>query len=498
TARGLTRAAAYGLNDAIFVKHAWQRWGYDYRLPEIYPPAASEFQWMNGSQHATDLPGIQAIRKAAADAGILFCPHDNYIDFYPDAEGFSYDNIVFNRHGAPVKHWYNVARRAQSYRWLPHAFHAHLRANVERMRTGFSPDSLFLDVFTAVTPFDYYDRAGNFYPHTRTAKEWGDAFNNARRLLKPTAPMVSEAGLDALVGSLDGAQSDHFPAQRWDMKFTDAERTPWHDMATHGRFVLFAGGLANRYGALRWDYITQPGHGYDSDDYLSNTVIGGRNPMSDGPFSRSAVMTYWLLHDVCASLARATFETHAFGSNVHQQHTTFSNGGKVWTNRGKADWEITVDGRGTPVPGGKKVGLPEYGFYAETPESRAGVVYLSGRRAAFSISKGIFFADARPASNPASGVNPLTDFGPLATNGAFRLFHDNARTWRLIPLPDGGPFHAELRLKALNAGRRKIKAVEILSERGEKPAGSVPRWKQTGDVLTLDADGKAFGYRIVF
>ncbi|MBI2301849.1 MAG: hypothetical protein HYU66_23340, partial [Armatimonadetes bacterium] len=37
-ARGLRQDTAYGLDDAIFIRHGWQRWGYDYRLPDIYPP----------------------------------------------------------------------------------------------------------------------------------------------------------------------------------------------------------------------------------------------------------------------------------------------------------------------------------------------------------------------------------------------------------------------------------------------------------------------------
>ncbi len=38
SARALERAAQYGLTDALVVWHSWQRWGYDYRLPDIYPP----------------------------------------------------------------------------------------------------------------------------------------------------------------------------------------------------------------------------------------------------------------------------------------------------------------------------------------------------------------------------------------------------------------------------------------------------------------------------
>ncbi len=91
---GLTNAGKYGLNDSIFVKHVWQRWGYDYRLPEIYPPLGNNDDFM-------------AMRQAAKDAGIIFAPHDNYIDFYPDAAGYSYDHIVFNEDGTPKKAWYN-------------------------------------------------------------------------------------------------------------------------------------------------------------------------------------------------------------------------------------------------------------------------------------------------------------------------------------------------------------------------------------------------------
>ena len=36
---GLQRAFRYGLGDSMVIYHDWQRWGYDYRLPDIYPPS---------------------------------------------------------------------------------------------------------------------------------------------------------------------------------------------------------------------------------------------------------------------------------------------------------------------------------------------------------------------------------------------------------------------------------------------------------------------------
>lgn len=96
-AQDLDMAARYGVTDAVFVKHDWQRWGYDYRLPDIYPPAG-------------DFGAFRAMADACVRHGILFAPHDNYIDFYPDATGYSYDHILFNEDGTPQKAWFNAGR----------------------------------------------------------------------------------------------------------------------------------------------------------------------------------------------------------------------------------------------------------------------------------------------------------------------------------------------------------------------------------------------------
>ncbi|OGV76156.1 MAG: hypothetical protein A3K19_16020 [Lentisphaerae bacterium RIFOXYB12_FULL_65_16] len=373
-AEGIDRVAAYGVTHAIFVKHSWQRWGYDYRLPEVYPPSG-------GLEKFATMP------DACRRHGILFAPHDNYIDYYPDAADYSYDLIVFNEDGTPQRAWYNPGPDAQSYRWLPHAFMPWLEANMKLMRDGFRPTGLFIDVFSAHGTMDYYDRAGKFYTKERTAKEWGRAFDVARDIFGGPAVMISEAGHDALIGSLDGGQADHFDAEQWGVKCKAANRTPWHDMGTHGTFVLLAGGLGSRYSDK------DAAHGYGSDDYLSNTVIGGRNPMCDGPFSRRTVSTYWLLHDVCNTLARADLETHTFvDDSVFRQHTTFADGSRVWTNRGKDAWQ--VDG----------CTLPEYGFLVRTPQVSAAVCAIDGQRAAFARAEGMLFVDARPPATQGSNT----------------------------------------------------------------------------------------------
>jgi hypothetical protein len=404
-AKDLKLAAKYGLNHSIFVKHVWQRWGYDYRLPDIYPPRGG-------------LDKFLEMRDACRDAGILFAPHDNYIDFYPDADAYSYDDIIFNRDGSPQRAWFNKGRKAQSYRWLPHAFMPWLDRNMRLLHNGAHPTGLFIDVFSAMPPVDYYDREGRFYTRNRTAKEWAAAFDRARDILGGDYPMLSEAGTDALVGSLDGGEADHYSADRWGANGVAAERTPWHDMGTHGSFVLLAGGLGHRYGNK------DPKHTYGTDDYLTNTVMGGRNPMCDGPFSRRAVMTYWLLHDLCDDLARASFETHRFGASVHQQHTTFGDGSSAWVNRGEAAWDV------------KGYRLPEYGFYAKSPKAEAGIVEIDGQRAAFAKTGEVLFVDARPPfrSGLIRPVSTKVLEGKYLGDGKFRVRVE----WKAMePLEEG-------------------------------------------------------------
>jgi len=415
-AKDVEMAARYGVTDAVFVKHDWQRWGYDYRLPDIYPPRGS-------------FEDFCAMVGACKRHGILFCPHDNYIDFYPDATGYSYDHILFNADGTPQKAWLNKGRDAQSYRWSPNAFGPQLEANLKQVKAGFAPNAYFVDVFTAIPPVDFYDSQGRFFPKTVTAERWGEAFDRIREILGNNAPTISEAGHDALIGHLDAGESDHSgwlpdikdpTAFRWSMKAGDGERVPWHDIASHGSFVLLGGGLGPRYAGGQDEAL----HGYASDDYLSMTVLGGRNPMCDGPFSRRAVMTYWLLHDVCNCLARDEMLSLEFaGDDIHRQISRFSNGGEARVNRGKTDWKT----------GGRL--LPPFGFFAKAGGCEADVTRRDGVISACAKSPGVLFVDARPDVSDAGGlvlpeVAGVEDLG----NRRFRLRID----WQVQrPVPPG-------------------------------------------------------------
>lgn len=473
--------AKYGVTDCVFVWHGWQRYGYDVKLPDIYPALGSHADFVR-------------LSETCARYGMLFCPHDNYIDFYPDAEGFTYDNILFNRDGSPQKAWYNGGRKILSYRWLPSAFLPFAKRNIELLRQDVKPTAYFTDVFTAVVPMDYHDRSGRYFPKTEARKYWAEFYDYAREALGG-APQIGECGHDWLVGHADAGQADHMSSET-DHYMPGSEptggkpvtvRIPWHDIATHGSFILFGGGLGERYvSGMNPDH-----HGYGSDDYLSLTVLGGRNPIGRGESGAPTVRTYWLLHDICAELGRRPMNGHEFvADDIRHQRTVFGDDATVSVNRGEKDW--TVDG----------MVLPPYGFTARTGAVRADISKRGGRVTSYAESPGIMFADARPpldgtgsAGVDASG-REVVDFGPVATNGAFRLVcGDGASTLTLLP---GCPA-SEVRLnpsRIPGAAASEPKNIEKIDGDG-RVVGTV-RWQGRTDAVVFTTWPGDFGYRITW
>jgi len=358
----LRRAFRYGLTDAAVVWHNWQRWGYDYRLPDIYPATS---QWGTHEE-------LRRLAQTCKQAGVLFAPHDNYIDFYPDADGFSYQKqIAFSRNGTPVKAWINEWRGAQSYRYRADAVEPFLQRNLKLIRDGLAPDAYFIDVWTSICPYDYWTADGEFFTRTFTNKTWGRHFAWIRQLLGNHAPQISESGHDGLIGYVDGAQTNHLrvgepvPGERgwcvWNWKCADAERIPWFDAAHHDRFILHGAGYPSRYpGGL-----DQRLHGIYSDDYMATEVLTGHPAMVPRPFGRDVVRKYWLLHAVMRALALRRIESvefaghHSREDDLHRQHVRYSGGGQVWVNRGASDWSVAGEV------------LPQYGFLVRVPSDNA-------------------------------------------------------------------------------------------------------------------------------
>ncbi len=378
----MQRMIEYGLTDSFITIHNWQRWGYDYRLPDIYPPnpkfgTLEEMKRIGAVCRAQDVPwGL----------------HDNYIDFYPDAEDYSYRNIYFTRGGRPHRAWYNPGRDALSYKWRPDKIMRFVKRNYGPIEKELNPSHCFIDVFTSVGCVDWWDCDGGFHSGLETRRHWGEAFVYIRNLFGGNAPQTSEAGHDQLIGYLDGADCQWLtlsPEGRRHMirlRCGDWERVPWYDAVNHHRFILHGVGYSSRYQGER----PREAHGINSDDYISAEVLSGHALMVDaGSWGRLAVRKYYLAQDVARALALGRIADVTFvDGDIHRQRVTWEGGVVAHVNRGVSDWRVC--GRV----------LPPYGFLVEYGDGYACCVEkdAAGNYRESSIGPSGWYCNARSVS----------------------------------------------------------------------------------------------------
>ena len=450
SAQALERAFRYGLTDSVVVWHDWQRWGYDFRLPDIYPPSP-QF----GTREE-----FRKLAETCRKHGVLFAPHDNYIDLYPDAEGFSYEKVAFENNGRPERAWYHAERDAQSYRARPDRIRPLVERNLNLIKAGFSPTAYFIDVWSSIAPYDFWTSEGQFVERTVTRRVWGETFAWIRNYLGDNAPQISEAGHDRLIGWLDGAQANILRVDAegsgfvWKIHCADAERIPWIDAAYHDRLVLHGAGYEDRYAAG----LDLAAHGIYSDDYMATEMLAGHPAMVEAPFSRAVVRKYWLLHDMMRALALRRIEAVEFeAGDIHRQHITWDNGAEVWVNRGTSDWGVNGHT------------FPPYGFYARAP--------LGQDRVETAIER-------QPAGAVEWSRSPDSYYYNDRQGAAYRLTRQG-ETWSVIAAPEGAAFIARVPW----AGPAPTEATAIDESGTELRRVPIPR---EGGALILAFDSKTF------
>ena len=501
-AAALRKAFRYGMTDAVVIWHNWQRWGYDYRLPDIYPP---------GPQGGT----VEEFRDLAAvcrNSGVLFAPHDNYADFYPDAEGFTYDDVAFTAERTPQTAWLNQGVNAQSYHPRSDRILPYVERNIKLIKDGFAPGAYFIDVWSSEPPYDYYTSDGQFFDRVSTRDVRRKAFAWIREYLGG-APQISEAGADQYIGWLDGGTAAQMrvvaPEEPdgpvWKIETNDHERVPWFDIAYHDVFALHGAGYTERYASGQ----DPRAHGMYSDDYIVTEVMTGHPGMASEAFGREPVRKYWLLHDVMRGLALRRMESFAFaGNNLHRQEIVWDNGGRVWANRSADNW-ITSEHD-----------LPPYGFYARIPGNdgllEAAIDKREGVIVEWSQSPAMLYVNARPVvadsvTSPNHVVPGGTNFGPdprparmnpegrevtfgaVSTNGAVRIT-DAGDALEVTPLPFSPAFKVRLRWHDLPWKLNAPKEVEALDETG----GVLRRMPvdRNGEEILLTCESDVFSYRL--
>jgi hypothetical protein len=472
TAATLERAFRYGLTDSVVVFHNWQHWGYDYRLPDIFPP----------NPDLGTFDEFLALVEVCRKHGVLFAPHDNYSDLYPQAEGFSYEHLVsFEAQGQPRSEWWNAAEQTRAYHVSPGRVRPLLERNLHLIRDAFRPTAYFIDVWASNGGSDYWTYDGEFRGRTLYQKDMADAFAWIRDYLGDNSPQISEGGVDGAVGVIDGSQAQHLRVDAksdldsfaWNIEAADAERIPWFDFAYHDRLAMHGAGYNERY----YGGPNALAHGVYTDDYIATEVLTGHPAMGIESFGRGVVRKYWSLHDLMRALALRRMEYVEFvGDNIHRQKILWDGGGQVVVNRGESDWQ--VDGHT----------LPQYGFYASVKQRQsrveAAVEKKGGKTAEWSRSEDITYVNGRGAT---------TDFGAVETAGAARLTRDGD-SLMVTALPDGGNFTLRLQWSQLPWNIPPPRLAEALDE-NRNVIGKENLVSSNGMVV-LKYNGAVFAYRL--
>ena len=465
-AEDIETCVAYGMKDVALVKHVWQRWGYDYRLPDIYPP----------NPRFGGLQGMLTLAETCKKHGIPFGIHDNYIDLYPDAEGFTYEHVYFTENGEPHRAWYNEGRDALSYKWRPDRILPFLKRNLSLIGPTLSPTAYFVDVFASQPCVDYHDIHGNFHSVLECQAKWGEAFATIRDTLGG-AFTCSEAGHDHLVGWLDGADCQCLTLGQGRHRILapsgDWERTPWIDAVLHDRFILYGVGYSVRYQGGR----PRETHGIYSDDYRTSELLMGHSLMSDYPtFQLGTVRKYWHAQEFARSLAMAKMESVDFEEgDIHRQTVRWDNGAFIHVNRGEEDW--TVEGHL----------LPKFGCWGRSGDIEVAIERIDGFIVESSSSETNLYADARTAkASQLLDVQPVDARIQKVGDDAFELLVD----WEVLGAPK-----KDLSVY-VHFDESQTSKEEIVFQGDHKPTHPSTRWRDrvtTGKGVTIRVPEEAEG-----
>lgn len=150
-AHTLTNLAGYGLTNCVALIHDWQRSGYDNALPMHYPANAA---------YGGD-PGMSNLVATATRLGVRCALHENYVDYYPNYDFYTTNEIALDSAGALQKAWYNPGTGIQSFAVKPNAILPLAATQSPEIHRRYRTQANYLDVHSAVPPWFHTDqRAG--------------------------------------------------------------------------------------------------------------------------------------------------------------------------------------------------------------------------------------------------------------------------------------------------------------------------------------------------
>jgi hypothetical protein len=401
-AANLAALADYGITNCVALIHDWQRSGYDNALPMHYPANSS----YGGDAAMSNLVA------AGARLGIRCALHENYVDYYPNYDLFSTNDIALDSAGKPQLAWYNPGTHIQSFAERPNAILRLAATQSPEIHRRYKTRAVFLDVHSAVPPWFHVDDRAGEVGAGQLSRVW-DIHRQLWAYERAThgGPVFGE-GNDHWYwsGCLDGVEAQFGSGWPGNGGFTAPLAVDFDLLKIHP--LQFNHGMGYH---SRW---------WPTEAYQTNWA-GGPTPMLVLDRYRALEAAYghagFLDSSIYATIPLAWLEHHLLSPVMARYATArpveilYERGG-AWldatavarlgeggaNNRLRVRYEnglaLTVNGTSNSLAAGAWL-LPDWGWVAEGPGLTAGTVLREGVVTDFADTGDTLFLNARAAAD---------------------------------------------------------------------------------------------------
>ncbi|MBQ3864881.1 MAG: hypothetical protein II781_03475 [Clostridia bacterium] len=228
-AEHLRRLRERGQEKAVLHLDGWGRRGYDNQHPDYLPPAEEPGGW----------EGMRKLQETCHELGYFFGLHDQYRDYFYDADTFDEEMAVHNADGGVTTHavWMGGKQTFLCASQAPY----YVRRNYDALyENGILPDNTYLDVFSCVELDECFHRG-----HRMTRGECAAYRLRCFREAGMRGTVIqSEEGVDwafpglAFIHHAPHASADFRPGEFYgiripllDLVYHDCIVTPWGNSA---------------------------------------------------------------------------------------------------------------------------------------------------------------------------------------------------------------------------------------------------------------------------
>jgi len=413
-AEWLQGMARYGLDRLLIIKHVWQRDGYDQTYPNVFPANAQQ-------------GGDEALRRLAARAtglGHRFCVHENFYDYYPNAEDFRAADCALQSNGSRIPGWDRGPVKAVIMK--PSRVLDYARRFSPPIRERYGCTAAYHDIMpTWHVDCDAAVADSGVMRVTHEVTRQLCAFD--RELFG--GPVLFEAADPAMAGVYDGGTAsgeaiEDYPLLPVHELLKVHPRMSNHGMSYYERWLRWG------YGAGWYDYVMTD---RELDTYRAMTIAFGRTGFIGHqlmPHPHGVVREYWLMRAFARAYTNRQVETIRYAVETpagtwadaataarrdlaQRLQVRYEGSQTVSVNAGRTPWRV------------EEVVLPPYGAVTRGPRATAWTALLDGQIADYAEVDGVLYADARShVWQPAPRQPPIraeaTGFADLG-QGRFRI-----------------------------------------------------------------------------